>query len=61
MLMNAQYAMWKTLEFLWVYFLILDVSAMHVDGLAYLILILSFERIYDLKHNIYNLINDLLN
>lgn len=35
---------------------------MHADSLAYSILmILSFERVYDLKDNIYNLINCLLN
>lgn len=53
-LMNAEYVMWKAQDFLYCYFLILDVSAMHVDGLAdSIFMIPSFERISDLKHNIY--------
>ena len=60
--MNAEYVMWKALDFFQCYFLILDVSAMQADDLADLILMIpSFERMSDLKHNIYNLINYCLN
>lgn len=61
-LMNAEYVMRKALDFFYCYFLILDVSAMQADDLADLILMIpSFERMSDLKHNIYNLINYCLN
>lgn len=57
MFVNVEYVIWKVLDFFQRYFLILDVFVMYIDDLVYLVfMIFFFERFYDLKYNIYNLI-----